>query len=377
MLLAVGLLAATIGSFGFVLSRLWDLTDEGNRFATAERAGVGYLRPLNRLLAALVEARTATLGAGPEGAGVRAALDEMAAAEDRWGADLGSAERWQRLRERSDAVLAAAGGGRAAYQRYTELVTLTVDLMDFVGDGSKLILDPELGSYYLVDVALTKLPAVLLESARVTDEAVQARAARSDSARELAVIRISTARYVIATAADAVGANLDKVTNSGAGPEVSDGVLVALDPFRAAIDAVTPPASLRPSAVDLDAPELRNATGLVNAAFRPLSDAVLVALDTLLVNRIEGYADDRRTAVFATASGVLVGAVLLWWAVPAASRRGGARDDARQGRDLPDIARVAGDLPQIDPQRLLAVEELQHVGRAVRAYDRGQVDDAR
>ncbi|MEU8076738.1 hypothetical protein AB0B31_14935 [Catellatospora citrea] len=376
LLLAVGLLAATIGSFGFVLSKLWDLTDQGTRSATTERAGAGYLRPLNHLLAALVEARSATLGSGAELAGVRAAFDETAAAETRWGADLGTGERWRHLRERSDALLAAPGTGRVAYQRYDELIALTTGMMDFVGDSSQLTVDAELGSVYLIDIALTQLPAVLLGGAQITDEAVQARRAE-DAARQLAAIRISTARYVVATSADVVGTNLDKVTNSAAGPEVSEALLVAVDPFRAAIDAVAPPAPLRPTAVDLDAPELRNAVGQVTAAFRPLADAVLVALDKVLATRIDGFTDERRSAYAATAAGVVVGAALLWWAVPAAGRRGGKRDDGRPGRDLPDIARVAGDLPQLDPQQLLAIEELQHVGRAVRAHDRGRVDDVR
>ncbi|GIG01185.1 hypothetical protein [Catellatospora citrea] len=375
MLLAMGLLAATIGSFGFVLSRLWDLTDQGARSAASERAGVAYLRPLNHVLAELVEARSATLGTGHALDGVRGALDETAAAEARWGAELGTAERWRHLRERSDSLLAGPNTGRGAYQRFDELITLTAGLMDFVGDNSKLILDPELGSVYLVDIALTELPAVLLGSAQITDEAVQAARAKDD-AQQLAVIRISTARHVVATAADAVGENLGKVTNSGAGPEVSDALLTALDPFRTAIDAVTPPAALRPTAADLDAPELRNAAGLVTAAFRPLADAVLVALDKLLATRIEGLGDERQSAGAAAAAGIAVGAALLWWAVPAASRRG-VRHDVRPGRELPDIARVAGDLPQIGAQQLLAAEELHHVGRAVRAYDQGRDDHAR
>jgi hypothetical protein len=74
----------------------------------------------------------------------------------------------------------------------------------------------------------------------------------------------------------------------------------------------------------------------------------------------------------------VLGVVLLWWSIPARGRsRGdeiaGLRDEAAQPLD---VASVSVQLPAVDARDLLAIEELVHIGRGVRARPKDEAGDA-
>ena len=74
--------------------------------------------------------------------------------------------------------------------------TAAVGLIVSAGDGSKLILDPDLDSYYVMDTLITKLPAMADNTGRAGDlqTIVTARATRSTSGSRSRVRRARCAR---------------------------------------------------------------------------------------------------------------------------------------------------------------------------------------
>jgi methyl-accepting chemotaxis protein len=159
-------------------------------FARLERLGNEVQAPLERLLEALPKHHAAVRAAPADPARLadaeRAtdrAFDDVAAALARAGeqlqfTDAGLAARkrehvalrtvrdeWDRLK----AAAAKAGPASAALdEQYAHLVADVRTMITHVGDTSNLILDPDLDSYYLMDVTLVALPQTQDRLAQVT-----------------------------------------------------------------------------------------------------------------------------------------------------------------------------------------------------------------
>jgi signal transduction histidine kinase/CheY-like chemotaxis protein/HPt (histidine-containing phosphotransfer) domain-containing protein len=140
-----------------LLTALW-LAELGQRLDSArhELQGVEYLTALRGLLEPLAEAdaRAAIPGGGDHGAPLterlRAAADAVDAVDRRVGGRLGTTPLWAAMRAR--VVHRAVSPG----MRIAETSALLVH----VGDASRLALDPQLESYYLIDAVVVRLPAL-------------------------------------------------------------------------------------------------------------------------------------------------------------------------------------------------------------------------
>jgi signal transduction histidine kinase/HPt (histidine-containing phosphotransfer) domain-containing protein/ActR/RegA family two-component response regulator len=128
-------------------------------FTRQERAGleygsalIGVIEPLQRSQALSVLVRAGDPVATTQLAAQRARIVTAAAAldhlDDTLGRRLGVSDEWRALRQRllHPSVQASA------------LATETRQLMAHVGDTSRMVLDPDLDSYYLIDAVLTRLP---------------------------------------------------------------------------------------------------------------------------------------------------------------------------------------------------------------------------
>ncbi len=154
-------------------------------FAKNELQGVEYLRPLSVLLLDLVQHRGAarrSFGGTPEAVADRAAAEAavdadfkaLLAVDRRLGgplqtspADLAARERArsapQLLADDWEGLVAARSGGSAAASeaRHAELIVRVRALFAHVGDTSRLILDPDLDSYYVMDALLLEEPELV------------------------------------------------------------------------------------------------------------------------------------------------------------------------------------------------------------------------
>jgi methyl-accepting chemotaxis protein len=156
----------------FALHAYWSVQGDTLAFADSERIGVRYLAPANELTLRVVTARGVAVRAEAGDASARAALDgalagvrEAVAAVDRTdkadGAAINMTEAWQKART---TILAGRDG-----KSLEAAAAAAVGLIVSVGDGSKLILDPDLDSYYVMDTLITKLPAMADNTGRAGD----------------------------------------------------------------------------------------------------------------------------------------------------------------------------------------------------------------
>lgn len=152
-------------------------------FAQAERNGIAYHRPLTGVLEGLLSAQVATAqGASPAAASARVdtAWGEVAAVDARLGADLQFTAAGLESRGRAGADVASLRGKWSAWKTATgkptvraqalqEVITGVRTMITHLGDTSNLILDPDLDSYYLMDVQLVALPQTQERIAHIRD----------------------------------------------------------------------------------------------------------------------------------------------------------------------------------------------------------------
>jgi PAS domain S-box-containing protein len=155
-----------------VLSLLFAEIQAEVAFTQKERQGLAYLRPLRQLLEHTAQARVLAQRYGGGEPAVRpdllhkhAEIDEdfqvLTAADHEVGAALGTTRPLATLREDwrflHDQALRLDPVGTVAL--HTRLLQDERALIGRVGDASNLILDPQLDTYYLMDIVLLKLPA--------------------------------------------------------------------------------------------------------------------------------------------------------------------------------------------------------------------------
>ena len=142
-------------------------------FAASERAGVEYLLPLTTAVEKiqLHRGRSAVQLSGDSSvqtarealaAEASTALDELERIDQRYGADLGTSttvteliSAWRSLVSQHDTLTAAE-----SLERHTYIIgDLILPLFGEVGNASKLVLDPELPSFYTMNLAVNLLPS--------------------------------------------------------------------------------------------------------------------------------------------------------------------------------------------------------------------------
>jgi signal transduction histidine kinase/DNA-binding NarL/FixJ family response regulator len=133
-------------------------------FAEKERDGLAYVGAVQRLLEPLL------LGREDECVSTAGEIDAL---DVRLGHALGTSELWASVRERVLDVGAPLGARSDA----------VLGLLAQAGDGSNLILDPDLDSYYLMDAVVTRLPGLATQLGAVAQTARPA--ARLGAARAL------------------------------------------------------------------------------------------------------------------------------------------------------------------------------------------------
>lgn len=306
---------------------LWSLIQsqqEAIDFALKERAGVAYLaevRAARHALAAGEAGRAAALldAAAPHAAGVGASAEAAtASAAVRAAAAAAGGE--------PDTALA---GARAAIRALTARV----------GDGSNLILDPDLDSYYVMDVVVGRLPAIL----DLVDEAAAAAGPALDTRR--ALLHGATADLARALEA-AYGGNGDGRLRPALAPS-AEAAGAALNRFLATLDA---PAAGTPEGAAVAESAGRGGAaaagrGELMGALANLGDVAGRELDRLLVARIDLRTAGRHAVLlrtgllFAAAIGAVV-AVLTFGVVRPARGIAAAMREVAAGRL--DVAIPAG-----------------------------------
>jgi hypothetical protein len=312
---ALAVALAVLAPLAVLGAQVWSRTEESLAFTADERRGADYLGPLTVLLSATVEAQSAAVrGRRVDVAAVRTAVAGVDEADRRLGGELRTTERWAAVRRTvEDRTGRTWDSPTAAYAQFGDLVTALLELNRVVGDNSRLILDPSIDAYYVMNASLLRIPAILVDSGRYADLSVLS-AGGSGRTGATMQAQLAAARNRVATDAadlsDGLVTAFGSTTSSSLGPALTR----QLDNFRTAVDAVAPSTSLLApeptrSAVDRAADQ----AVLVKAAL-DLQAAALGQLDRLLADRAGGERTTRTVGAIALVLGVLVAvgtAVLL------------------------------------------------------------------
>jgi methyl-accepting chemotaxis protein len=265
-------------------------------FADQERAGVAYLGALHGGL-------QAALAPGPDPGGL--ALDRLAAVDGQLGIRLGTGDHLRKLR----AAWAPAAAGSREDPRAPVLQEILA-LNSLVGDTSQLILDPDIDSYYVMDMVLLKVPQVqvLVRQMRWLAEAVVREGVLAAGDRTRLVVLSGQAQGLLDGIRDDV--RDDKAFSNPSVKARLEGPVVAFlarcDAWLAVIRDRVAGADLSATLVDVEGGERRP----IEAGFQ-LQETASQVLDTLLEARIH-----QRTVVKArdqtlAAAGILAGFYLF------------------------------------------------------------------
>ncbi len=208
--------------FLIVTATLLSTVKEQVDFAQGELTGVEYARPLLQLADALRNQRALAdrviagaplqsqldAGAGEVQAAMRA-VDAVYARAD--GAGFG-ARRWAEVRSAISALLEQRGrNAQQSFDAYSKAIHDVAGLVASVGDVSKLILDPQLDSYYLMITLLTEGPQLseYLAQARLLAYPVPGGPSpeRMDRMRGLAALTAAADERLATSLASAVSAD--------------------------------------------------------------------------------------------------------------------------------------------------------------------------
>jgi hypothetical protein len=376
----------------YLFGRQWSATGAAADTVTTERATIAYARPLNKLLAALVDAEYAAVRrADVDASPIKAAIEEVNGVDRRLSDPLGVRPRWTGLSHEVDSALSQNATGPAALHAYASAIALTQALLARVADAGKLTGDAGPSSYHLTEVGLENLPEVVVNARQVAALAVATdpppASARSNPAAARPDPRLTVAADRLTQAADAVRTGLRSGTGQATDSPVDLSLLSPLDEFAAATD------DLSQAAAGFDVPgsgardHVDAASTRVAAAAQALDTAVLNAFDAQLTTRAGGYSTQRRLLVLAGIVIALAVALLLWLRLAGPGERrvrvpegSDQRLEGRHGYPGGDEAVPDGPqrMPDLVDARELLSPELVPAGRAgVRLRKRPDHDDRR
>jgi methyl-accepting chemotaxis protein len=153
-------------------------------FAAKERLGLSYVQQVTPLVPQLqllrklmVQWSTTTQEPSDLGAARSALQRQMGLAQEadkKFGADMGATKALAELKAAIDALPASAKGlgADALIKTHADAVAKAIDVLNAILDGSNLILDPDIDTYYLMDASLLRIPLLMESAAGIRDQLV-------------------------------------------------------------------------------------------------------------------------------------------------------------------------------------------------------------
>ena len=318
---------ALIIALAFLVPLIWLAlsfysTQNGNiAFSAKERLGVEYNRAVFPVLRAAQDLRRdavaqATTGQVPptladSQARLKAAQDQLAAAEQKLGAELGTAKLYADMRTAASAALAATGAPATVFQAHVAHVQAVLAVLFQATDGSNLTLDPDIDSYYVMDAAFFRTPEITeaVGLTRGLGNKVLRSGEMTAEERKLFLQQNAVARYLFA----AMNAGLPKsyaVNTELVGKLRADETMRAMEAFLALSEKTFD------KTIDAPAPEaamsfVAQANQALDAQYQ-LADRLMTELDGMLVKRIDGMESKRMWATVVLAVGLLFAAYAFY-----------------------------------------------------------------
>lgn len=159
---------------GLMLKDMFMEYEGQKNFARQELTGVEYIRGVQQVILGLQKHRgTANIVLNGDASAsdqlrqlqeqVAAAMDEVDKLDGRYGASLKTSEAWSTVRAQWQELAGGLSGLKAedSFSRHSALIDRLLVLIEQAGDASALRLDPEMGTYYLMDISTGQLPKIM------------------------------------------------------------------------------------------------------------------------------------------------------------------------------------------------------------------------
>jgi methyl-accepting chemotaxis protein len=301
--------------FGAVVRQAWT----SNSVVQLEADGAAMMHPTTTLLYELVGAQSSAVrGERVNPEPVREALNQLTELNAQVGVALKTNQRLTDLTSQVESAFARAETGRAAYNTYSTLVNLALEMIRRIGDSAHLVHDPDLDSYYLMDAALVRLPDAMVYAGRASDLVTLAGGEKLSGEDQ---VRAAVARFGVSYDAERVAAGLTTSVDFTSRSELGTNITERFDTFRAAADAFAPPTMLQELASTVDAATMAANARRVYAAANSLAHRLLAELQALLDNRSRNLAEQQRFTAIASVVVILIGFVMLWLLIAGRPRR--------------------------------------------------------
>jgi methyl-accepting chemotaxis protein len=273
-------------------------------FATLELAGNAYQRSLEELLQAT---QANWLRDSPESkAKVEAALASVAQVQAVHGTALQFTDEGLRKRAREGVAPEVVAKKWATAQTQEAKAALIADVRTMIthaGDTSNLILDPDLDSYYLMDVTLLALPQLQDRIGQVmahSAAAMQGSALTTEQRVAMAVDHANLKDADLARTIASTQTALNEDANFyGASPTLRTNLVPALERVQSTTDAFANLLKRQSGsdAIVVSPQELQNAGQAALDASYSYWNVAVVELDQLLQSRVEAYSSSRTTSL--------------------------------------------------------------------------------
>ncbi|HEX8349081.1 MAG TPA: methyl-accepting chemotaxis protein, partial [Hymenobacter sp.] len=285
------------------------------KFSKSELKGNAYLRPLATLLKDVSQAKLADRSLPNESleARVQLDLDQLQQVNAELGSELSVPpatiakiqENWQRVSQLNE---------RATDADYDTLIDQVLRLSEQVGDTSNLILDPDLDTYYLMDVTLLGLPQL---QDQLQSVAAQSRALSTQrNPQPLERAKLAADITLLKNSSERVNKSLQSSFTNDAGfygvnPSLKPTINPLLQTATASVQQVTDLGSkvaegtVRPDIAVIDAAS-QSAVNNVHA----LWEGSVGQLDLMLETRVKDYASTRNAYLLMTALAIAISSIL-------------------------------------------------------------------
>lgn len=289
------------------------IRNEAIDFGRKERVGVQYLEPLHKLYGSLMDYQrdhTRFLLGDPaalqafqvSGQAVVASIAQVDSVNTALGRELNTAKDWQEVVAGWSSLNTRIESGGDFYKvqkAHLDLQNQVLALLYKVGDESNLILDPDLDSYYLMDAVILKVPALIrdTETSRLSAWTLALNGGMLQKDKLDLLYGLPGLMASNAGALDR-GMTIFNRINSERPEPVSDSLLKSLySASQTSIRKLTElsgQGSISGDTLYFNVQGYLQESAATSAFLRELYQSQLFVLDQLLVNRINGFLDQKR-----------------------------------------------------------------------------------
>ena len=291
-----------------LFARVWGTISDERDDTKLEKQGVEYISALAPLVSALAEAQSSALAGVSDAPGsLTAAVDGVAAVDQRLGDELGTRERWTGLREKIDQLAKVTGNPAQVFQAHVEVSDLSLALYSAVRNNSTLVRDPDNDISHLQQAIAVDLPATVVQVSRMGDLSQLVAKANPQLQAQLGP-QFGAAVLSVNTTVNSLTDNLQAAVDDTNSATLSGNLVSGLDSFRRGVESLTRGANPggAPNAATMATAQSQLQTSLGN-----LSTITSREMTTLLEDRLDGLDNEVIVALACVVAVVLLVAAAM------------------------------------------------------------------